>query len=88
MVLKRLHRSFLCETHVIIYSGTAGHAVLDFPQHRCRRLLGGLCWAQVADLCSVSGHVLLGGRPGMGHMDLRRHFLENLLVVQAEENEL
>lgn len=49
MVLpKHLHRSFLCETH----------------PHRCRRLLGGLCWAQAADLCSVSGHVLLGGRPG------------------------
>ena len=88
MVLKHLHRNFLCETSVIIFTGTsAGPPVLDFPQHRCWRLLGGLCWAQAADLCGVSGHVLLGGRPGMGRLGLGRHFLENSLVFEAEGNE-
>ena len=64
--------------------------LMDFP-HRCRRLLGGLCWAQAADLCSVSGHVLLGGRPGcrvawvsVGHF-LKNSFLRQKKMRRAEQ---
>lgn len=70
------------------WNGCRTPRLMDFP-HRYRRLLGGLCWAQAANLCSVSGYVLLGGRPGMPAWVawVSGAFSEELFFVEAEENE-